>query len=89
MSELTPIQKLEDAIHTYLDECEDDGALTAWVLAWQTSRINADPDLIPLSFASNFTMGIATSPETAIGLARITNMRLESRLTTWADDEDD
>lgn len=88
MSELTPLEKLDDAIHTYFQECEHSGDLTSWTLAWQSSRLSSNPDVLPLSFTSSFTMSASTSPETAMGLAHLTAARLE-RFLVFSEEDDE
>lgn len=86
MTEPTPIQKLEDAVTEYVAALGDEGYLSSWFLAFQTSTITSNPDLIPLAFSSDFTMGMSTSGETAIGLARVTCARIEQELIEGNDD---
>ena len=87
MSELTPLQKLDDAIHEYFAALEQEGTISGWTLAFQSQTLNSNSDLLPLSFASDFTMGPSTSPETAMGLAHLTRARLEQALVFGGDDE--
>lgn len=82
----TPLENLEDAIQVYFDECGYSGNLSGWVLAWQSSRITAGTNVLPLSFASSFTSSAATSPETAMGLAHLTAARLE-RILVFSEEE--
>lgn len=85
----TPLENLEDAVQVYFEECGYSGDLSGWVLAWQSSKITASSNLLPLSFASSFTMSAATSPETAMGLAHLTAARLERLIVFTDDDEGD
>ena len=88
MSDLTPLRKLEDAVHEFVAAIHGDhGALTGWVLSWQESTITDKPDLIPLSFASDFTMGAGTSPELALGLSALTIKRIGQAETADQDDD--
>ncbi len=90
MSDLTPLEKLDDAVHEFFEALGDEGNISGWVLAYQSSKLNTDSTFLPLSFASNFTSGASTSPETAMGLAHLTAAKLERALVfTDYDDEDD
>ena len=80
MTERTPLQKLDDAVHEFIEEVGDEGVPSGWVLTWQASKLTNIPDLIPLAFSSDFTMSAGTSPELAVGLSRITQRRLEVQL---------
>jgi hypothetical protein len=88
MEEQTPLEKLDDAVHEFFAALGHEGNISGWVLAHQSSKLNADSMLLPLSFASDFTMGASTSPETAMGLAHLTAARLE-RALVFSDDTDD
>ena len=92
MTDLTPLEKLDDAVHEFyaylIEEEGAQGNISGWVLAYQSSKINPDSTLLPLSFGSEYTMGASTSPETAMGLAHLTAARLE-RALVFSDNGDD
>lgn len=87
--EITPLEKLDDAVREYLDAIGDEGQLSGWVLATSTTIITAEEGVLPLAFASDFTMGPSTSPEAAVGLARFTAARITDQVLYGADEEDD
>jgi hypothetical protein len=94
MSELTPLQKLEEAIEEFLTEvAEEDGdesnaVLSAWTLSWQLSRVVSDDHLVPLQFTSDYTFGVGTSPEAALGLASLTASRITRDVVEGGDDDE-
>jgi hypothetical protein len=77
----SPLVRLDEAIHRFSTSINNDGShVTGWVLAYQTSQVIDVPGYAPLVFGSGYSMGTATSTETAIGLLRLTSARLERML---------
>lgn len=85
MSTITPLEKLDDAIREYVEDVEG-GNMSGWVLGYQTRRIQDDPGFLAVQFSSDMTFAPATSPETALGLARMTSARIENELLHGEDE---
>jgi hypothetical protein len=69
MTDLTPLETLDDAVRTFAASIDDTGTIGGWVLAWEASAITDEPGMLPLIHAAGYTTGPATSPATAHGLA--------------------
>lgn len=84
---ISPIDKLNDAIHTFLGEAEMSGSLVGWVLSTQTSTIDSqDTEYGPLKFNSYHFAGPATSVELGLGLTRACQITLESHIRNTSND---
>lgn len=88
MSKKTPIEKLDLAVQKYVREIGEDGDLSGWSMGYQLSRIVSIPGIHPVAHKSGYTAGLSTSPELAISLARLTQLRLERVIMSY-DDEDE
>jgi hypothetical protein len=77
MTEPTPLQRLDDAVHAYTAATDPDGnnaALGGWVLAFQTSYIEDNgPSFEPITWAGNYAVSPGLSPFAAAGLATHVN----------------
>lgn len=80
-AELTPIEKLDEAIRAYIVECDESGELGGWALSYQTVQIVSDPALLPLAFGWQWTLGPSTSAALAIGLLRVAQVEAETIAT--------
>lgn len=88
----TPLQRLDDAVHDFAAATGCEGTVGSWVLAYETSRVQAaDDSALPLVYGSNYSIGPATSPATAVGLGRYVAAVVEQHLldSTALDEEDD
>lgn len=73
MSELTPLQKLDDAVHEYIratTEADENRAVAGWALGIETTAIVFEDGAIPLADAQHYVVGPQTTTAQAIGLAR-------------------
>lgn len=89
MSDLTPLEALDDAIRTFVDTLDDTQAgefMSGWVLSWQQTKVTSDPGLLPLASANDYTLSPSTTLELAIGLTRAMGMKLDSEL--FGDDDE-
>lgn len=88
-NDLTPLEKLDDAIRSYVEETvEDPGMLAGWVLVWQEQSIGDEPGMLPLQWRRDITMGASTSPEAALGLLDLGSLAIHEAVL-GGDDEDD
>jgi hypothetical protein len=69
MSDLTPLQRLDDAIHEFAAALGNEGAVSGWIVAYETTRITNEEGLVPLVHNTGYSVGPATSPAAATGLA--------------------
>jgi hypothetical protein len=85
----SPLEKLDDAIRTYSEECGDDGVVSAWALSFETQQLSADERLLPLQHATAFVMGPSTSPAAAIGLLELGSAYVRDHAAPQDEDPDD
>jgi hypothetical protein len=90
---LTPLEKLDDAIHEFLRETnhsEDDRMITGWALAASTSRIQVEDDTaLPLVTGSTYTIGPQTSIIQFAGLAQYLEVVAEKAMWQQLSDADE
>lgn len=85
MVDKTPLQKLDDAIHVFLEETGglDQGKwVTGWVLGVSTARVEPGEDLVPLVTGAQYAIGPQTSTTDAAGIVRFLDIVLER--ATWS-----
>lgn len=85
MADLTPLQKLDDAIHDFLKETGslDNGKwVTGWTLGISTARVDPDGENVPLVTGAQYALGPQTSTTDAAGIVRFLDVVLER--ATWA-----
>lgn len=84
MSDRTPLEKLDDAIHEFLAETDDGGkAITGWVVGMSTSRIQVEDDeYLPRVTGQSYALGPQTSMTDAAGIVQFTGVVLEREF--WA-----
>jgi hypothetical protein len=88
MSDLTPIEILDDAVRAYVAALDDhNGELSSWALCSQTTKIEYSEDRMPLMHQPDLTSGPSTSPATALGLLGMGKAIITNALFA-ADDED-
>jgi hypothetical protein len=90
----TPLERLDEAIHAYLDETgQAHKAINGWVVGISTSRVEASDtgDVLPLVSGAQYALGPQTSTTDAAGLAQFLSVVMER--AHWhmlnAGDEDD
>lgn len=71
MSDPTPLQLLDDAVHAYAAtvDGEDGGAVGAWVLAYEATALIDEPGIQPLTHRQGYAIGPGTSSTSGEGLA--------------------
>ena len=72
MSQPTAFEKLDDAIHEFLQESgalQEGGAVSGWLLLNEASYIVDDENALPLATSTGYTFGPQTSLAQALGLA--------------------
>lgn len=87
----TPLNELDEAIHTYIKTFDPEAAVSGWVLVYQTSYIQTeDEEILPLVFDQSFTMGPGVSGALGVGLIDMTKDWILRHLndTQGEDDED-
>jgi hypothetical protein len=80
MSSATPLERLDDAVHAFLEETgQGHKAVTGWVLGISTSRVEAsdDGETIPLVTGAQYALGPQTSTTDAGGLVQFLGVVLE------------
>lgn len=81
MPDQTPLEKLDDAIHTFLAETSrsDDGRfLTGWIIGMSTARISTDDEQsLPLVTGAQYSIGPQTSTTDAAGIVRFLEVVME------------
>lgn len=74
MSDQTPLEKLDDAIHEYIAATtprDDTRTVSGWALGIETTAINSNPELgVALMDAQHYVTGPQTTSGQAIGLGR-------------------
>lgn len=76
MSDLTPLERLDDAIREYSKSLGLEGDLSAWVLGFQMTKITDDARFLPLTHAEGTALGASTSRATALGLLHLSKLEL-------------
>lgn len=91
MPELTPLQKLDDAVQTYLTEVYDDGRfLTGWAVGISTARIQSDDDqALPMVSGMHYSFGPQTSVVQLAGLAKFLDVVAERAMYGALNSDDD
>lgn len=70
MTDQTPLQKLDDAIHDFFTAIGDEGTLNGWVLSYQASLVEDNgPDIDPIAWDAGYSIAPGLSPFAALGLA--------------------
>lgn len=80
MPDQTPLEKLDDAIHTFLTETStaDGRFLTGWIIGMSTARISTDDEQsLPLVTGAQYSMGPQTSITDAAGIVRFLDIVME------------
>ncbi len=84
---MTPLQKLDDAVHEFLRETEqlDEGAfVTGWAFGVARARVQSDmPQALPLAHGMTYALGPQTSIVQAAGLAKYLDVVSEKAM--WQD----
>jgi hypothetical protein len=91
MTEKTPLEKLDDAVHEFIAATTDEGnrAVAGWALGIETSAINPDPELgVALMDAQHYVSGPQTTSAQAIGLAEFVASVYRTYITRQTLDED-
>lgn len=78
MSDKTPLEKLDDAIHEYIEataqqrdnDINSTRAVAGWVLGVETTALVQEDNALPLADAQWYASGPQTTSSQAIGLAR-------------------
>jgi hypothetical protein len=65
----TPLQRLDDAVHTFAAEIGNTGTVGAWVVAYELTRIVDEPGALPLQHSAGYAIGPAAGAAAAHGLA--------------------
>jgi hypothetical protein len=91
VSDSTPLERLDSAIHEFLRETEqlDDGRfVTGWVIGTSTARLQADDDdALPLVTGATYALGPQTSTVQLAGLAQF--LAIVAEKATWQQLSDD
>jgi hypothetical protein len=82
----TPLEKLDDAVHEYVASLRGDGALAAWVVTYQLTKIVDEPDCLPLASRTDYTISPSGNVEVAVGMLRLTSKLLERAVLDDGDD---
>lgn len=80
----TPLEKLDDAIHEYVESLSDkDKTITGWVLGIATSRLDPsyDGSALPTLTGAQYSIGPQTSVTHAGGLVQFLSVAIEK--ATW------
>ena len=82
MTQSTPLQDLDEAIHRFIAETGGEGkAITGWVLGVATTRIEySTDDVLPLQSGEAYAIGPQTPVVTAAGLARFLSVTIEHHM---------
>lgn len=80
-SYLTALEKLGDAIDVYVraiaEEGEEPPIVSGFVLCYQEQRFQTDPDYMPVTTSTEYAMSAPTTAETALGMLRLNQLRIE------------
>ena len=96
MAEMTPLERLDAAVETFLhetDRLKQGGFVTGWALGVSTARVQADDDTaLPMVSGATYTLGPQTSIVQFAGLAKYLEVVAEK--VAWhqlsdSDDDDD
>lgn len=82
MSDLTPLEHLDEAVRAYVDATEGVGFVSGWVVAYETQTMTTEEGVLPIMTSFDYTMGAATSPTTAVGLLQVTLRVLQTELVS-------
>jgi len=80
MPDQTPLEKLDDAIHTFVAETgtNDGRFLTGWIIGMSTARVSADDEQsVPLVTGAQYSIGPQTSTTDAAGIVRFLEVVME------------
>jgi len=84
---LTPLQKLDDAVHEFLRETEqlpEGGFVTGWALGVARARVQSEEaDMLPLAHGMTYAFGPQTSVVQLGGLAKYLDVVAEKAM--WQD----
>ena len=90
---LTALEKLGDAVDTFVqataEEGEEPPLVSGFVLCYQEQRFQTDPDFMPVTTATTYAMSAATTGETALGMLRLNQPRIERDILAAEDGDDD
>lgn len=92
MTDATPLQKLDDAIHEFFESTgvtADGKWITGWVIAASTARTDITDDALPLVTGAQYAFGPQTSTTDAAGLSRFLDVVLERAVWSMLNDTDD
>lgn len=91
MTDATPLQRLDDAIHEFAQALGNEGTVSGWVLAYESTRITSEDGVVPLVHNAGYSIGPATSPAAADGLASALAdlCRVQTVYSMNADQDDD
>lgn len=87
--EVTPLEKLDEAIREFAREVEDDGLVSGWVLGYQLSTIVDEPGVLPLRTRTTYSLSPSTTTETALGIHSILGIHLDRAVHDDLDEEDE
>jgi hypothetical protein len=62
---------LDDAIHTYSNTFDQNGAVGAWTLIYERSALFPEDKNQPIKYAMSYVASPGTSPATAAGLLHV------------------
>jgi hypothetical protein len=70
MTDPTPLERLDDAIHDFVGAVDDDATMAGWALVYQTNYLNPEPpeDMAPLTWDVSYSIQNGLSPFAAIGM---------------------
>ncbi len=89
---LTPLQKLDDAVHKFLretEQLEDSAFITGWALSVDRARIQADASAsLPLVHGMTYAFGPQTSVVQLAGLSSYLSVVAERAMYASLNDDD-
>lgn len=79
MTELTPLQKLDDAIHEFAKATglKEQAWISGWVITYSTVQIEPAEDSLPMVSGANYAIGPQTTMTDAAGLAKFISLAIE------------
>jgi hypothetical protein len=92
MTDRTPLEKLDDAVHEYIKETtgEDPSrSVAGWALGIETTALVFEENALPLADAQHYVFGPQTTISQAVGLGRFVANVLEQHIVNRALENED